>query len=91
MEANHYEDSFDHKRNLRGRGVRRNPHPRVEGLTTLQHLEHVRYLKERSNPVSDSPVRQLMKNGEWLCGKTERPVAPHIKAIAKKIRERASK
>ncbi len=59
-------------------------------MTTLQQIENVIRLRQRDSTESDAaPVRQLMKDGKWLT--EDRPVAPHIKAIAKKIRERASK
>jgi len=75
-----------HRRDLQGRAK----HLRgsvVKGSTVAQICEAFVRRRERDVPVADAqPVRDMMKDGVWLTG--ERPVAPHIKALAKKIRER---
>jgi len=75
-----------HRRDLHGR-ARHLRGSVVKGSTVAQLCEAFVRRRERDVPVADaSPVRKLMEDGVWLTD--ERPVAPHIKTLAKKIRER---
>ena len=77
----------EHRRNLRGRSATLNKKV-VSGHSPEAVAFAHSMAAERDVVLSKAqPVKVIMEGGAWMT--EDRPVAPHIKALAKKIRERA--